>query len=94
MNQSSPNMGSTTAMQGHSDTGSALGVWREVKEAGVSVRRTQGRGAVHSHRDLEVCTVRMHAAPRHGSTNFTPAMALLTLCFHLFVDSSGTCRRF
>lgn len=37
---------------------------------------------------------RLALPPKQKSTNFTPAMAVLTLCFHLFVDSSGICRRF
>lgn len=38
--------------------------------------------------------VKAQVAPKQRSTNFTPAMAVLTLCFHLLVGSSGTFRRF
>lgn len=48
-----------------------------------------------TQRTLIVCKQsRLALPPKEKSTNFTPAMAVLTLCLHLFVDSSGICRRF
>lgn len=47
-----------------------------------------------TQRTLVLTDSQTRTAPTQKGTNFTPAMAVLTLCFHLLVDSSGIFRCF
>ncbi|VCX40149.1 unnamed protein product, partial [Gulo gulo] len=72
-------------------------VWREGEAWTRMLKKIQQSDFVEerTRRTWMVCKQsRLALPPKEESTNFTPAMAVLTLCLHLFVDSSGICRRF